>query len=31
VKRSFRLVPNARFHGIPPLGFRFDCCCFSLS
>jgi hypothetical protein len=25
VKRSFRLVPNARFHGIPPLGFRFDC------
>jgi hypothetical protein len=24
VKRSFRLVPNARFYGIPSLGFRFD-------
>jgi hypothetical protein len=24
VKRSFRLVPNARFHDVPPIGFRFD-------
>jgi hypothetical protein len=21
VKRSFRFVPRARFHGMPPLGF----------
>ena len=24
VKSALRLVPNARFRGIPPLGFRFD-------
>ncbi len=23
MKRSFHLVPDARFHCIPPLGFRF--------
>ena len=25
VKLAFRLVLRAGFHGIPPVGFRFDC------
>jgi hypothetical protein len=31
VKLAFRLVLRAGFHGIPPVGFRFDCWCFGRS
>ena len=31
VKLAFRLILRARFNGIPPLGFRFDCRYFGRS